>query len=67
VKNQVDVGIEWLKTEGGLAVYQPSDADLEVWHKTIFGATQSFVRREIGDADVDSLIAALAEYRKNKK
>jgi len=56
-------GLDYLK-EQGMIITQPTDAALTAWHNTIFTATQSFVRAEIGDDIVDSLIAALNAYRK---
>ncbi len=56
-------GLEFLK-EQGMIVTQPTEAALKAWHDTIFTATQSFVREEIGDEIVDSMISALDAYRK---
>jgi len=56
-------GLEFLKAQG-MIITQPSEEALKFWHDTIFNATQSFVRSEIGDAVVDSLIKAIEDYRK---
>jgi hypothetical protein len=47
-----------------MIVTRPTAKALEAWHSTIFNATESFVRKEIGDEMVDSLIDALDAYRK---
>jgi C4-dicarboxylate-binding protein DctP len=56
-------GLEFLKKQG-MIVTRPTAKALEAWHSTIFNATESFVRKEIGDEMVDSLIDALDAYRK---
>jgi C4-dicarboxylate-binding protein DctP len=56
-------GLDFLKTQG-MIITQPQSEDLNKWHSTIFSATQSFVRNEIGNEVVDSLIKAIEQYRK---
>jgi C4-dicarboxylate-binding protein DctP len=56
-------GIEYLRSQG-MIVTQPDKSALDEWHKVIFDATQSYVRDQIGNEIVDSLIAVLADQRK---
>lgn len=55
-------GLVFLK-EQGMIVTQPTEAALKEWHDTIFDATQSFVREEVGDEVVDALVEAIDSYR----
>jgi tripartite ATP-independent transporter DctP family solute receptor len=55
-------GLEELKANG-MIVSVPSEEDLRVWHETILDASQSYVRDQVGDEVVDSLIAAIQDYR----
>jgi tripartite ATP-independent transporter DctP family solute receptor len=58
-------GIEFLKKQG-MTVTIPTDEALKDWHTVIFKATQDYVRTQIGDKYVDSLLTAISDYRKNK-
>jgi len=56
-------GVEVLR-EKGMAVYEPTVEELEEWQSTIFSATSTYVRSQVGDELVDKVIAEIEEYRK---
>ncbi len=56
-------GVQVLR-DYGMSVYEPTEAELAEWHAIILEPTLKYIRSIIGDAPVDELMAAIAEYRK---
>ena len=63
IKIRNEQGLVILQQQG-MIISQPTEAALDQWHKVIFDATQSYVRTQIGNEIVDSLMKELAAYRK---
>lgn len=63
IKIRNEAGVEFLKQKG-MVVTRPSPEALNAWHKVIFDATQSYVREQIGNETVDTLIKAITDNRK---
>jgi C4-dicarboxylate-binding protein DctP len=63
IKTRNEAGVEFLKQQG-MVITQPAPEALRAWHKVIFDATQSYVREQIGNETVDTLLWAIADQRK---
>ena len=52
--------------EAGMIIYEPAEQELIAWHDTVSVPCQEYIRGEIGDDPVDSILKAVEEYRAGK-
>ena len=55
-------GVEILRGHG-MIVYEPTPAELAEWHAAVYPAASAFVRSQVGDELVDSLLATIQAHR----
>ena len=62
VDRQEEEGLQFLKDEG-IAVYEPTEEELALWHDAVYDGTYEYIVDLIGKETVDSFIAEIENYR----
>ena len=61
VDRQEEEGLQFLKDEG-IAVYEPTEEELALWHDAVYDGTYEHIVDLIGKETVDSFIAEIENY-----
>lgn len=60
VERQEKEGLEFLK-ENGMTVYEPTEEELEKWHKAVFDGSYGYITNLIGKDTVDAFLKQVEE------
>ena len=60
MERQEKEGLEFLK-ENGMTVYEPTEEELEKWHKAVFDGSYGYITNLIGKDTVDAFLKQVEE------
>jgi len=65
IYTQEEIGVKFLKEH--MEVYTPTSDEAAMWREAVSAKTIDYIRSQIGDEIVDSMLNAIKEYREHNK